>query len=71
MVELSPQIGQPFPPSTITRANVVTGLPSLVLIMIAGHISAKPSGNFDEQDLLLLTGPGGYRAFYKATQGRG
>lgn len=50
-----------------TRASVVGGPALVVLIVVAGGTSHKPSGNCAEQDLLLVS-PGGYRAHLMATQ---
>ena len=45
----------------------MVGPASIVLIMITGLTSAKPSGNLRKQDL-LLTSPGVYMASQRATQ---
>ena len=49
------------------RANVVAAPTLVVIIMIAGCTYAKPSGNFEEQDLFLIA-PKGYSACPKATR---
>ena len=57
-------------PSNISpiRANTATGTVLVVLIMIAKHTSTttEKSGNFEEQDLLLIV-PKGYTACPRAT----
>ena len=47
------------PPATTTGANVMAAPALWFLLRLQGAPQHQPSGNFEEQDL-LLTGPGGY-----------
>lgn len=55
-----------IPPDT-TRANVVPRLVLVVLIITVGHSSAKPPGNFQKQDFVLI-GAGRYTGSLRAKQ---